>query len=62
MIIVAFLGAYSLSVRDESPEKGPHVKHYKIRAMDDNRGYFITARAKHATLIALVEHYKGQFI
>ena len=51
-------GAYSLSVRDYSEEKGHHIKHYKIRTLDSG-GFYITTRSKHPTLISLIEHYKG---
>ncbi|XP_042632996.1 tyrosine-protein kinase Fyn-like isoform X3 [Cyprinus carpio] len=49
-------GAYSLSVRDWDDAKGDHVKHYKIRKLD-NGGYYITTRTQFDTVQELVEHY-----
>uniref|UniRef100_A0A4W3J446 Tyrosine-protein kinase n=1 Tax=Callorhinchus milii TaxID=7868 RepID=A0A4W3J446_CALMI len=49
-------GAYSLSIRDWDDTKGEHVKHYKIRKLD-NGGYYITTRAQFETLQQLVQHY-----
>uniref|UniRef100_H3BBF2 Tyrosine-protein kinase n=1 Tax=Latimeria chalumnae TaxID=7897 RepID=H3BBF2_LATCH len=50
-------GAYSLSIRDWDEMKGDHVKHYKIRKLD-NGGYYITTRAQFETVQQLVSHYK----
>ncbi|KAL4629407.1 proto-oncogene tyrosine-protein kinase Yrk-like isoform X1 [Arapaima gigas] len=49
-------GAYSLSIRDWDDTKGDHVKHYKIRKLD-NGGYYITTRTQFDTVPQLVEHY-----
>uniref|UniRef100_A0AAQ6IHU8 Tyrosine-protein kinase n=1 Tax=Anabas testudineus TaxID=64144 RepID=A0AAQ6IHU8_ANATE len=49
-------GAYSLSIRDWDDNKGEHVKHYKIRKLD-NGGYYITTRSQFDTVPQLVEHY-----
>ncbi|CAH6778234.1 Fyn [Phodopus roborovskii] len=49
-------GAYSLSIRDWDDMKGDHVKHYKIRKLD-NGGYYITTRAQFESLQQLVQHY-----
>ncbi|KAJ8367937.1 hypothetical protein SKAU_G00079650 [Synaphobranchus kaupii] len=49
-------GAYSLSIRDWDDAKGDHVKHYKIRKLD-NGGYYITTRTQFDTVPQLVEHY-----
>ncbi|XP_067862778.1 tyrosine-protein kinase Fyn-like isoform X1 [Heptranchias perlo] len=49
-------GAYSLSIRDWDEIKGDHVKHYKIRKLD-NGGYYITTRAQFETVPQLVHHY-----
>ena len=57
----AVLGAFSLSVRDTDETKGEHVKHYKIRNLD-NGGYYITTRKQFQTLPDLVNHYKGIYI
>jgi len=51
-------GAYSLSIRDWDDNKGDHVKHYKIRKLD-NGGYYITTRSQFDTVQQLVEHYTG---
>ncbi|XP_053190857.1 tyrosine-protein kinase Fgr isoform X2 [Scomber japonicus] len=51
-------GAYSLSIRDWDDAKGEHVKHYKIRKLD-NGGYYITTRSQFDTVPQLVEHYTG---
>lgn len=53
------LGAYSLSIRDWDEAKGDHVKHYKIRKLD-NGGYYITTRAQFDTVQQLVQHYIGR--
>lgn len=52
-------GAYSLSIRDWDEVKGDHVKHYKIRKLD-NGGYYITTRAQFETVQQLVQHYVGK--
>ncbi|MBN3321383.1 FYN kinase, partial [Atractosteus spatula] len=49
-------GAYSLSIRDWDEMKGDHVKHYKIRKLD-NGGYYITTRTQFDTVQQLVQHY-----
>ncbi|XP_076335508.1 tyrosine-protein kinase Src64B isoform X2 [Tachypleus tridentatus] len=49
-------GAYSLSVRDWEHQKGEHVKHYKIKAMD-NGGYYVTTRRTFPTLQDLIKYY-----
>lgn len=54
-----FPGAYSLSIQDWDDIKGDHVKHYKIRKLD-NGGYYITTRAQFETLQQLVQHYSGE--
>ncbi|XP_044512715.1 tyrosine-protein kinase Yes-like [Gracilinanus agilis] len=50
-------GAFSLSVQDWDEVKGDHVKHYKIRKVD-NGGYYINTRAQFDTLKKLVEYYR----
>lgn len=54
-----YTGAYSLSIRDWDENKGDHVKHYKIRKLD-NGGYYITTRSQFDTVPQLVEHYTGK--
>lgn len=51
-------GTFSLSILDDGPAKGPNVKHYRIRKLD-NGGFYITARAQFDSLKSLVEHYQG---
>lgn len=46
---------FALSVRD-----GDVVKHYRIRALDNNQGFFISRRSEFPTLQDLVEHYKKE--
>ncbi|XP_061615854.1 tyrosine-protein kinase Fgr isoform X4 [Phyllopteryx taeniolatus] len=53
-------GAYSLSIRDWDDNKGDHVKHYKIRKLD-NGGYYITTRSQFDTVQQLVTHYTGMW-
>ncbi|KAI5108383.1 tyrosine-protein kinase fyna [Silurus meridionalis] len=52
-------GAYSLSIRDWDEAKGDHVKHYKIRKLD-NGGYYITTRSQFETVQQLVQHYSDR--
>ena len=52
-------GTYSLSVRDWDDIKQDHVKHYRIRNLD-NGGFYITARRTFHTLPDLVKHYSGK--
>ncbi|XP_077337137.1 tyrosine-protein kinase Fgr [Lithobates pipiens] len=50
-------GAFSLSIRDWDNVKEDHVKHYKIRKID-NGGYYITTRVQFDTVQELVQYYK----
>jgi hypothetical protein len=54
------LGPYSLSVRDNDEQRGPHVKHYKIRHPDSNIGYYIAARRAFNTLEELIDYYTSK--
>lgn len=56
-MLVYFTGNYVLSVRDNDEVKGPTVKHYKIRNMDNNAGFYIAARRVMNSLPDLVNHY-----
>ena len=58
--ILPFQGPYSLSVRDNNDQRGPHIKHYKIRCTDPKIGYFIAARRAFLTLKELVDHYSSR--
>lgn len=49
-------GAYSLSIKDWEHQKSDHVKHYKIKSMD-NGGYYVTTRKTFASLQELVSYY-----
>ncbi|XP_077151781.1 tyrosine-protein kinase Fgr isoform X2 [Ranitomeya variabilis] len=49
-------GAFSLSIRDWDNTKGNHVKHYKIRKID-NGGFYITTRVQFDSVQELVQHY-----
>lgn len=51
------LGPYSLSVRDFDEQRGPHVKHYKIRYSDPAIGYYIAARRTFSSLEELIDYY-----
>ena len=57
-----FTGPYSLSVRDIDEQRGPHVKHYKIRYPDPKIGYFIAARRAFKTLEELIDHYSSNIV
>ncbi|KRT81848.1 phosphotransferase [Oryctes borbonicus] len=47
---------YSLSVKDWDDQRGYHVKHYKIKPLD-NGGFYISTNNVYPTLSALVEAY-----
>ncbi|XP_075460034.1 proto-oncogene tyrosine-protein kinase Yrk-like isoform X2 [Ascaphus truei] len=49
-------GAYSLSIRDWDSTKRDHIKHYKIRKLD-NGGFYITTRVQFECVRELVQHY-----
>lgn len=49
-------GAYSLSIKDIDQQKREHVKHYKIKAMD-NGGFYVTTRKTFSSLQELVAYY-----
>lgn len=49
-------GAYSLSIRDWESSKQDHVKHYKIKTLD-NGGFFVTTRKTFQSLQELVAYY-----
>ena len=54
-------GQYSLSVKFQDPAKGPIVKHYRIRNLDDG-GYYISTRITFKSLDQLVKHYLSEYI
>ena len=43
--------------QDWDPERNFHVKHYKVKPLDNNRGYYITTRQTFNTLEDLVAGY-----
>ncbi|XP_053314630.1 tyrosine-protein kinase Blk [Spea bombifrons] len=49
-------GTFSLSVRDNEPNHGDVIKHYKIRTMD-NGGFYISPALTFPSLKELVRHY-----
>lgn len=49
-------GAFSLSIRDFEPTKGDHVKHYKVKTMD-NGGFFVTTKRTFSSLQELISYY-----
>jgi hypothetical protein len=52
---------FALSVRDQDETRGgiPFVKHYKIRTLDDGRGYYISPKATFPTFGSLIAHYES---
>lgn len=50
---------YSLSVKDWEEGRGHHVKHYKIKPLD-NGGFFIATNQTFPTLPALVMAYSSE--
>jgi tyrosine-protein kinase Src len=48
---------YALTIRDEINQKGLNVKHYKIKRLDNDEGYYITPRIKFRSLKELVSYY-----
>jgi hypothetical protein len=50
---------YALTIRDMDQGHGPSVKHYKIKTMDNDAGFFITTRMIFPSLEALVSYYSG---
>ncbi len=49
-------GGFSLTMRDYEVERGPHIKHYKIKCLDQG-GYYVTTRQTFTTLPELVSSY-----
>ncbi|XP_048760023.1 tyrosine-protein kinase SRK2 isoform X2 [Ostrea edulis] len=50
-------GNYVLCVRSFQEGKGDIVRHYKIKPLDDDKGFFITPRRTLPNLQELVKHY-----
>ncbi len=51
---------YALTIRDSDDQRGGTVKHYKIKRLDNNDGFFITTRRTFPALRDLVEYYTGK--
>ena len=51
-------GGFALSIKDYETERSYHIKHYKIKPLDNNRGYYITTRQTFLTLPDLVQSYQ----
>lgn len=52
---------YSLSVKDWEEGRGHHVKHYKIKPLD-NGGFFIATNQTFSSLPALVMAYSSEYL
>ncbi|KAI6182176.1 Variant SH3 domain containing protein [Aphelenchoides bicaudatus] len=48
---------YALTIKDKEGMASSCVKHYRIKQLDNNDGYFITSRMKFQTLKQLVRYY-----
>lgn len=52
---------YALTIRDyDDGLRLPCVKHYKIKALDNGAGFYITTRVKFPSLPELVSYYSGR--
>ena len=51
-------GGFALSIKDWENDRSYHIKHYKIKPLDNNRGYYITTRQTFQTLPDLVKSYQ----
>ena len=51
-------GGFALSIKDWDQERSYHVKHYKIKPLDGNRGFYITTRQTFPSLPELVKGYQ----
>lgn len=49
-------GGYSLSIKDYETSKGDHVKHYKIKTLDQG-GFYVTTKMTFSSLQQLVSYY-----
>ncbi|XP_040583667.1 tyrosine-protein kinase Src64B [Lepeophtheirus salmonis] len=52
-------GGFALSIKDWDQERSYHVKHYKIKPLDNGRGFFITTRQTFNSLQDLVKGYQS---
>ena len=55
-------GGFALSIKDYDAERLYHVKHYKIKPLDNNRGFFITTRWDNKHNIKYVSKVKVRVI
>ena len=51
-------GGFALSIKDWDQDRNFHVKHYKIKPLDNNRGFYITTRQTFNSLRDLVAGYE----
>jgi hypothetical protein len=53
---------YALTIKDKEGTASSCVKHYRIKQLDNNEGFFITTRMKFQTLKQLVRYYSGKIL
>jgi hypothetical protein len=53
---------YALTIRDVDAGRGSFVKHYKIKRLDNDEGFYITTRMTFSSLKDLVAYYSGWFL
>ncbi|CAL8347891.1 unnamed protein product [Merluccius merluccius] len=53
-------GSYSLSVRDVDPQGMDLVKHYKLRALDNGGGFYISPKNTFPDIGSMIRHYEKQ--
>jgi hypothetical protein len=53
---------YALTIKDKEGMAASCVKHYRIKQLDNNEGFFITSRMKFQSLKQLVRYYSGKSI
>ncbi|KAK0154537.1 Tyrosine-protein kinase Lyn [Merluccius polli] len=53
-------GSYSLSVRDVDPQGMDIVKHYKLRALDNGGGFYISPKNTFPDIGSMIRHYEKQ--
>lgn len=50
--------SYALSVLDEDDEQRKTVKHYRIRSLSGEEGFYLTTTTKFSTLEELINFYR----
>lgn len=53
---------YALTINDSRNGEIFDVKHYKIRPLDGNAGYYITTRKVFPTISDLIAYYRSLFL